>query len=126
MNILITDDEEMILEILELTILDAFPNSNIFKAGNGVEAIGIEKNIKLDAVITDYKMPVADGLHLVEHIRDSGQDRNLPILFLSGFIPELKKIDTRWDNIFFLEKPANLEKIITFIKRVEKVKQKSN
>ncbi|MNZ97926.1 putative response regulatory protein [compost metagenome] len=85
MNIIIVDDEEFIrLGLqkimtnmdLELTILGSYSNgmdawTHISKLNEG----------DLDVLITDIKMPMMDGLRLIEQIRD----KSIDTIVLSGF-----------------------------------------
>jgi len=67
-NILIVDDEEEIREMLvrHFTFLDY----NVEMAGNGVEAIQVLNQKRIDVVITDILMPGMNGVELLEHIQN--------------------------------------------------------
>ncbi|MDQ0112060.1 response regulator transcription factor [Paenibacillus harenae] len=85
MNIIIVDDEEFIrlglqkilLKMdLDIQVIGSFSNgmdawTNIAKLSPG----------ELDVLITDIKMPMMDGLRLIEHIRD----KSIAMIVLSGF-----------------------------------------
>ena len=59
-NILIVEDEFRIRFLLR----DYFNNEefNVFEAENGVQALDIFKDNKIDLIILDIMMPVMDGL----------------------------------------------------------------
>lgn len=85
MNIIIADDEEFIrLGLhkiltnmdLDITVIGSYSNgmdawAHISKLSEG----------ELDVLITDIKMPMMDGLKLIEHIRD----KSIATIVLSGF-----------------------------------------
>lgn len=85
MNIIIVDDEELIRRGLEKILKQMNLGVEIVGSyGNGMDAwahIAKLGDGELDAVITDIKMPVMDGLRLVEHLRG----RSIPTVVLSGF-----------------------------------------
>jgi DNA-binding NtrC family response regulator len=63
-NILIADDESVLRESLK-TVLEE-EKYYIFTAGNGEEALDILKKETIDVVISDIKMPLIDGMELLE------------------------------------------------------------
>jgi two-component system, response regulator YesN len=82
MKILIVDDEIMI----RVGLKSAVPwEENGFQivgdASNGEEALKIFKDKLPDIVLTDIKMPVMDGLQLIEKIREI--DKSVKIIILS-------------------------------------------
>ncbi|MCU6792522.1 response regulator transcription factor [Paenibacillus sp. WQ 127069] len=77
-NILIADDESEIIELLQLYLEKDF---KIIQAHNGIEAMSIVKNQKIDLAILDIMMPGMDGLKLIKKIRET---HHLPVIFLSA------------------------------------------
>ena len=84
MNILFTDDEIAIREII-VSKLDKnkLGIENIYQADNGIEALATYKQHFPEIVITDIKMPQMDGLELVEKIREISRDTK--IIIISGY-----------------------------------------
>ncbi len=68
-NILIVEDEPNI----RLMLRTALDNDNyaIFEAGDGAEALSLLRSVRLDLVLLDLNMPVMDGMHLLEAMRDN-------------------------------------------------------
>ena len=54
----------------------------ITEASDGIDAISKLKE-KFDLVITDLRMPRADGLKVVEHIRENMDDALTPIIIVT-------------------------------------------
>lgn len=80
-NILLVDDEPDILDILKYIFLKK--GYNIFTASNGKEAYEIVKRERIDAVISDIRMPGGDGIELLSNIKKHNE--RLPVvLFISG------------------------------------------
>lgn len=54
----------------------------IFRAGNGTDALKIASTASLDAVVLDVDMPGMDGVTLCRRLRETS---SIPILFLSAY-----------------------------------------
>jgi YesN/AraC family two-component response regulator len=71
--ILIVDDEEVLLELTKTFLIFKLriPEEYILTAGNGAKAWEIINSRKIGLVISDFNMPVLDGLELLKKIRNS-------------------------------------------------------
>ena len=92
MNVLVVEDSTplgfKIKQILESLFL------NVTTARNGIEAINVlEKNINISLVISDYDMPLMNGLTLTKNIRKSTEHSSIPILLLSSNTSNIFKIN---------------------------------
>src|SRR6266571_27064 len=52
-------------------------------ASNGIDAASKLENASVDAVITDLRMPLMDGLELLHHVRRTKP--SLPVIVLSAY-----------------------------------------
>jgi two-component system NtrC family response regulator len=80
-TILIIDDEKNYLVILE-TLL-APQGYEIITEGNPINALRLIKEMDLDLVITDMKMPKMDGLELLEEVKK--MDPDLPVIIMTAY-----------------------------------------
>ena len=55
----------------------------VFTAENGEEGLRLYQEHKPDIIITDIKMPVMDGLTMVDHIRAT--DKQIPVIITTAF-----------------------------------------
>ena len=83
-TILVVDDEELIRKLVS-SILSNLKHTCI-TANNGVDALDKLKKNKIDAVITDIKMPEMDGIMLTREI--FCQYPELPVMVMTGFDEE--------------------------------------
>lgn len=81
MRILIADDEKSIRDsIAEYLALDGF---EVETAENGLSAMRLMKEQLFDVLVTDLKMPGADGLEILKKIQQDGS--GLPVIMISAF-----------------------------------------
>ena len=81
MKILIVDDSSTMRRIIAKA-LDKIGYRDIVEADNGKAAMEKLSEGGVDFVITDWNMPVMDGLHFVKSVRAS-QWNHLPILMVT-------------------------------------------
>ncbi|MFA6716043.1 MAG: response regulator, partial [Victivallaceae bacterium] len=67
-NILIVDDSADTREVIKRNLAGA--GYQVMTAANVAEAIEILKQNTIELVITDFKMPSANGLELVRYVRE--------------------------------------------------------
>ena len=80
MNILIVDDSASMRQMLSIVLSEE--GHDVTEAGDGED--GYRKlTDSIDAVITDYNMPGADGPELIRRIRGGTTNRAVPILVLT-------------------------------------------
>ncbi len=88
-RILVVDDHESMRLIIS-TLLRAFGFTTITEAVNGAEAFRITAVFEPDLVITDLRMPVSDGLDLVQLLRKDTESRcyRIPVIMVTGHASE--------------------------------------
>jgi two-component system chemotaxis response regulator CheY len=82
-KILIVDDFSTMRRIVR-NILKQLGFENVDEAENGADAYEMLDNEKFDFVITDWNMPVMDGLGLLKKIRTDPKLKNLPVLMVTA------------------------------------------
>tara|TARA_B100001094_G_C17952305_1_gene681188 strand:- start:122 stop:505 length:384 start_codon:yes stop_codon:yes gene_type:complete len=86
-SILITDDEESILEYFEDVLSDM--GLDVYAARDGQEALEMLENLQPDLMLVDLMMPKVDGIQLIETIRKA--DKKIPVIVVSGTEDDRKK-----------------------------------
>lgn len=122
-KILITDDEEFIVEMAALR-LNA-EGYQVFEAHSGQEAIETAKKEKPDLILLDIMMPQMDGIVTAEKIHQDADIKNIPILAFSAssdseILTSLKKMGA----IGYISKPYDPEVLLLKIKEVLDSKDK--
>jgi CheY-like chemotaxis protein len=104
-HILIVDDDEQMRLVLTRLLKRTWTDATIAEAAHGAEALSLIAQQRPDLIISDYQMPVIDGLTLVRTLR--AQVATMPILVLSSE-PSLGKSILAAGADAFLTKPLTL------------------
>ena len=82
MKILVVDDEEGARDLFNTILTDE--GYDVSLANGGEEALDLFKSNPFHLVITDIKMPVMDGLHLLQEIRKMGSKTDVIMVTAYG------------------------------------------
>ncbi|MCI1944417.1 response regulator transcription factor [Clostridium luticellarii] len=85
--VLIVDDDESIRELLGIMLRNQ--NMDTVCAANGMEALHILENTKIDLILMDIMMPKMDGMVACMKIREK---LNMPIIMISAKVEDSDKI----------------------------------
>ena len=111
-NILIVEDEKEIREGVSEYLAEV--GYSVISAEDGMQAIELFKNNKIDLVILDIMLPKANGFVVLNKIR---QESNVPVIMLtamSGDYTQIMSFDEEADD--YITKPFS---IIVLHKRIE-------
>ncbi|WP_297134468.1 response regulator transcription factor [Terrisporobacter sp.] len=86
-NILVVEDDIDIIKLLKIYLEN--DGNKVLSAKNGLEALEVMENTKIDLVVMDIMMPHMDGYELTKRIREK---LNIPILMLSAKNEDADKI----------------------------------
>jgi DNA-binding response OmpR family regulator len=115
MKILIVDDDEMVLEALRHNLLSQ--GYEVSSATNGLHALEIARNEKLDLIITDVLMPDFSGLDLLSLLKQFYLLK-IPVIIISSLQKKelmLSSIGLGADD--FIQKPINFIELERRIKK---------
>ena len=83
-NALIVDDSSVMRKIVTRSLQRAgIQLSQIYEAGNGVEALGTLQQNKVDLILCDINMPVMDGLEFVKQLASVENARGIPVVMIT-------------------------------------------
>jgi len=108
-HILIVDDDAQVREVLHQIFLSA--NYRCALASNGKDGLQVFRTAQPPLVVTDLKMPVMDGIALLEGIRR--EDGDAAVIVLTG-APDVKTaIDSLKLGAYdFIMKPVNVDELL--------------
>lgn len=78
LNCLIVDDYTTARRSIKKSLIDL--GFNCYEAENGEKAYDLLQLTKINLVIADVKMPVMNGLKLLENIRDDDNLKDIPVI----------------------------------------------
>ncbi|WP_312653367.1 response regulator transcription factor [Aminipila sp.] len=111
-KILVAEDDDSIVDLLKLYLENE--GYEVYAASDGLQAMGILENNKMDLAVLDIMMPKLNGYEVTKRIRDIS---NIPILILSAKNLDSDKIiglDIGADD--YMTKPFNPLEIIARVK----------
>ncbi|CAH1213896.1 Regulator of RpoS [Paenibacillus auburnensis] len=120
-KLLIVDDERMIRQGLKAMIEREYPSLySIALAGNGAEALELFRQEPKDIIITDIRMPVMDGITLLEHLSaESAPGKGPAVVILSGHDDfEYAKSAIRHRVKDYLLKPIRREELFETLEQI--------
>ncbi|CCK79959.1 response regulator [Desulfobacula toluolica] len=83
-SILIVDDSLPMRSVIKRTFKAAgYVNSEFHEAANGKDALELMKNDWIDIVITDYNMPVMNGMEFIKTIKQDDLLKDIPVVVIS-------------------------------------------
>lgn len=117
-NILFVEDETEVVHSFSRILNMLF--DNVFHAHNGLEALEIINQNKIDIVLTDIKMPEMNGIELIKEIKKI--DSELPIFVTTAFtdmdlIKQTKELKV---NNYFV-KPLDVQELLNSCKEILKI-----
>ncbi len=111
-KILVAEDDDSIVDLLKLYLENE--GYEVYAVSDGLQAMGILENNKMDLAVLDIMMPKLNGYEVTKRIRDIS---NIPILILSAKNLDSDKIiglDIGADD--YMTKPFNPLEIIARVK----------
>jgi CheY-like chemotaxis protein len=115
-TVLIVEDELSVAELLSMSLTDA--GYRVVLVANGRQALELLNKAPLpDLIITDFMMPVLDGIGLIQAMQRSEAQRAIPYIIMSS-IPE-DAIRQRINGYAgFIRKPFRLAAVIQLVTNV--------
>jgi two-component system nitrogen regulation response regulator NtrX len=119
-RILVIDDETGIREAIRMTL--EYEGYKIDEARSGQDGLDKAARVPYDAILLDIKMPVLDGIEVLENLRE--QKILTPVVMVSGHGDMHTAVECTKRGAFdFLEKPLNRDKLLLTVRNA--VRQRS-
>jgi CheY-like chemotaxis protein len=82
-KILVIEDDDVSRQLMQMALQNR--GHEVSVADNGVEGYDTAVFLKPDLIVTDIRMPGADGVHVVRRVRDTPSLEKTPILVTTAF-----------------------------------------
>ena len=110
-TILVVDDEKNYTAVLGAVLEEE--GFETFTANSGMEALQIIEQEEIDLVISDMKMPVMDGLALLEKVKQRAPD--LPMIIMTAHGTVEKAVEAMQKGAYtFILKPFDNERLVMY------------
>jgi len=121
-KILVIDDDESIRKTLTNYLKKL--NFNVYSASNGSEGIEIAQKEIPDLVITDIKMPKADGFEVLKKVKEI--DSHIHVIMITAFDDMSSTVKAMQQGAYdYIEKPLEIDKLKITISRALENKKMS-
>ncbi len=122
--ILVVDDIQPVRETI-INILKVLGYKNFLQASNGKEAIEILKKEDVHFIISDWKMPVLNGLELLRWVRANPKTKDTPFLFITSKGDKEDIARAAEEKVTdFIVKPIDVQVFIEKVSSLEKEREK--
>src|SRR6266550_4892314 len=124
-RVLVVDDETAIREAIRMTL--EYEGYRVDEARSGQEGIDKSTKTPYDAILLDIKMPVLDGIEVLENLKE--QRVASPVIMVSGHGDISTAVESTKRGAYdFLEKPLNRDKLLLTVRnavRVQKLEEEN-
>ena len=114
-SLLIAEDDDVVRDLLR----SAFQRSDltVHIAGTGIEAIALLDQNPVDVILTDLKMPGADGLAVLAHARKV--QPSAEVILMTGYATVESAVKAMKMGAFhYVTKPFDVEEVVQFVDRL--------
>ncbi len=113
-KVMVVDDDDLFREMLADSL--GYSGYTPFAVTGGEEALRELENGRVDAVITDIKMPGMDGIALMKEVKQRYPD--MPVILITAFLSadEINDEPVSSQADGFLEKPFDIDNIVRILR----------
>lgn len=112
-TILIAEDDKITRESLARALSDTYI---VHTAGNGREAISILNREGIDIVITDIKMPLMDGMEILNTVKATNPE--IIVILVTGYATVESAVEAMKKGAYdYITKPVNIDRLHIVIEK---------
>ncbi len=115
-TILIVDDDQVFSSTLSEGLASAEEGLKVYTAENGYQAAAILKDVAVDLIITDLRMPVMGGLELTLHVNEILP--SVPVIVLSAYADSNTILELTKQGNYFFDKPLEFDNLLGTIRTI--------
>jgi len=113
-NILIVEDDIESQQLISSLV--GSDGHTVVLASDGKRALDIIREDQIDAIVTDLRMPVMNGLRLIRELRRAGD--TIPIIAISGHNADQLILAEDYGANAGLAKPVDKQELLRILQRV--------
>jgi len=119
-KILIVDDDTQSLQILNSYLSEINSSFNITKVSRSEKVLKLAKSKRPDLIITDWEMPVMDGLELTKSLKNEDITKDIPVIIITGIMLTSESIKNAFDAgaTEYISKPFTKNELAARVKSV--------
>lgn len=108
-KILIVDDEPALLEGIVKFYIESQEPYELYQALNGETALAVVREVIPDLVLTDWNMPVMDGLQLIAKMNAIADFSDIPVVMMTGMMLSVYDLRTAMSvgAVDYIRKPID-------------------
>src|SRR5207245_3454109 len=110
-KMLVIEDDDVMRELMRMTLEQNGYEVTI--AEDGVRGYDTALFLKPDLIITDIRMPGADGIHVVRRVRDTDSLADTPILVMTAFGTGSATFSLQLGSNAFEPKPIDQQRLLS-------------
>ncbi|MFN7921882.1 MAG: response regulator [Bryobacteraceae bacterium] len=112
-DVLIVDDSAAIRKILQRVLLQTdVPIGKVHEAANGVEALDLLRDNKVNLILSDINMPEMDGLQLLSTVKGNPELQSVPVVMITTEGAQAKVMEAvNLGAVGYVRKPFTAEQI---------------
>jgi len=120
-TVLIVEDEFAITDLLEMALTDE--GYRVLTAANGRQGLArLAEGPRPDLVISDYMMPVLDGVGMLQAMRETEAHRDIPCIVMSS-MPEANVRERVDGYAAFVRKPFQIVAVMQLVESIIRTRQ---
>lgn len=115
-RILVIEDDDLVRELMRRTLEKR--GYEVTVTEDGVRGYDTALFVKPDLIVTDIRMPAADGIHVVRRVRDTESLEKIPILVTTAFGDGCATFSLQLGANAFEPKPIDPRSLLATVERL--------
>jgi len=115
-KILVIEDDDISRELMRMALESR--GHEVTVADNGVSGYDTALFLTPDLIVTDIRMPGADGVHVVRRVRDTPSLQSVPILVTTAYGTGTATFSLQAGADAFEPKPLNPQNFLATVERL--------
>jgi CheY-like chemotaxis protein len=112
--VMVMEDNPDIAFVLKIALTEE--GNEVISAPNGFAGLErLKQSPTPEIVFVDLKMPDISGRAVIEKMYSNPKQKNIPVVIMSGSLPETSKLPPKDSYNAFLSKPFDLEEAIDLV-----------